>query len=427
VTDSDAILERLMRLHPKKIDLSLGRVVRLLDRLGRPQESVPPVVHVAGTNGKGSTIAFLRAMLEAAGYRVHVYTSPHLVRFNERIRLAGELIAEAELADLLARCEDVNRGEPITYFEITTAAAMKAFAHVPADILLLECGLGGRFDATTVIHRPALTLITPVSIDHQQFLGDTLEEIAGEKAAIQKPGVASVVGPQDPTARRVIEKAAEAAGALLFRFDWEWCVDALENGLHYESKTNVLDLPPPALTGPHQAVNAGMAIACLEKLAGFEVGAEAIAQGLSSVDWPARIQHLAEGRLMALLPAGAELWLDGGHNRAAGESLAAVAEGWRDKPLHLVFGMLKSKSPSDFLSPLAIHVSSLRAIAIPGEDNSLSAGESADAATSVGIDAEVAENMEAALGDIAARESGSFRALICGSLYLAGRVLVANG
>ena len=225
----------------------------------------------------------------------------------------------------------------------------------------------------------------------------------------------------------MIENAAMAAGAPLFRCDTDWRVNTVADGLRYESKTNIFDLPLPALTGPHQAINAGMAIACLEKLAGVEVGEEAIAEGLSSVDWPARIQHLADGRLMALLPAGAELWLDGGHNRAAGEALAAVAEGWRDRPLHLVFGMLKSKNPADFLAPLAAHAGSLRALSIPGEENSLSAGEAADAAASVGIDAATAEDVEAALADIAAQEkNGPFRVLICGSLYLAGHVISIN-
>lgn len=424
---SDAILERLLRLHPKKIDLSLGRVLGLLERLGNPHQQLPPVVHVAGTNGKGSTIAFLRAMLEAAGYRVHVYTSPHLVHFNERIRLAGTLIEEDALSDLLEACEIANQGEQITYFEITTAAAFKAFAETPADIVLLECGLGGRYDATTVIDRPALTAITPVSMDHMQFLGNTLEEIAGEKAAIQKRGVMTIVGPQMPTAARVIDVAATERGASLYRAGTEWHSTQEDDALIFEDAQGCRRFPLPALPGPHQIDNAGLAIAGLSNLDGFKVDDAAISQGLRMVEWPARVQHLATGKLVDLLPPGWELWLDGGHNAAAGETLAAVAEDWSDGGLHLVFGMLNSKEPKDFLRPLVPHAIGLHGVVIPNEEASFSASEATDAGRAVGLSAEPSEGVAAAIETIVTQNTIPGRILICGSLYLAGQVLAENG
>jgi len=423
VAKSDAILERLLRLHPKKIDLSLDRVLHLLVRLGSPHEALPPVVHVAGTNGKGSSIAFMRAMLEAAGYRVHVYTSPHLVRFNERIRLAGELISEAALSALLEECERANQGDAITYFEITTAAAFKAFAETPADIVLLECGLGGRYDATTVVPRPALTAITPVSMDHMQFLGDTLAEIAGEKAAIQKRGVVSVVGDQTDVPLRVIEGEAAARGAPLHRMGVEWTARREAGHLVFGGTRR---FPLPGLPGPHQIANAGLAIACIDKLDGFKIGDDAIAQGLRDVDWPARVQKLTSGPLVDALPEGWELWLDGGHNAAAGETLAAVAADWGSTPLHLVFGMLDSKEPADFLRPLATRIRDLHAVAIPGEDASLSADAAAAAASGLGIAATPQTDVGTAIAAIVETAAAPGRILICGSLYLAGQILADN-
>ena len=424
---SDAVLARLLRLHPKKIDLSLGRILTLLSRLGDPHEKLPPVVHVAGTNGKGSSIAFMRAMLEAAGYAVHVYTSPHLVRFNERIRLAGRLIDEGALFDLLQACERANAGDAITYFEITTAAAFKAFAETPADIVLLECGLGGRYDATTVVDRPALTAITPVSMDHMQFLGNTLAQIAGEKAAIQKPGVVSVIGPQADVAGRVIETEAEARGAKLFRAGREWSAHAETSQLVYASPAGSRKFPLPALSGPHQIGNAGLAIAALEKLSEFKVLDSHIVTGLRMVDWPARIQHLTRGPLVDLLPGGWELWLDGGHNAAAGEMLAAVAADWDAQPLHLVFGMLDSKDPAAFLAPLVTRTSGLQAVVIPEEDASLSADALVRAAASLGLASAEASSVTDAVRRIVIDTHGPARILICGSLYLAGQVLAENG
>ena len=423
---SDRVLERLSALHPKKIDLSLGRVERLLGRLGGPQQRLPPVIHVAGTNGKGSTVATLRACLEAGGWRVHAYTSPHLVRFHERIRLAGKLIEEAALLALLEECERANAGEPITYFEITTAAAFLAFARTPADIVLLETGLGGRLDATNVVRAPAVAAITPISLDHQDFLGDTIATIAAEKAGILKPGRPAAIGPQPQEALRVIEARAGEIGARLCRFGREWHAFPSASGMRYEGRTWRLDLPAPALYGRHQIENAGIAIACLENLEGFALPPQAIAAGLRHIEWPARLQRLARGPLVNALPEGAELWLDGGHNPGCGEVLAEAAAGWRDRPLDLVVGMLKTKDAAGFLAPLAPHARRLYAVTIPGEENPLPAEAIVAAARQVGLPAQSAPSVANAIAEIAA-EGDRPRVLICGSLHLAGRVLAENG
>ena len=422
---AEQVLSRLGRLHPKKIDLSLGRIERLLAALGNPHERLPPVIHVAGTNGKGSTVATARACLEAAGYRVHVYTSPHLVRFNERIRLAGTLIDDAALAGILEECERANAGNEITFFEITNAAAFLAFSRAPADFLVLEVGLGGRLDATNVIDHPAVAAITPVSLDHQAFLGPTVAAIAGEKAGILKPGAPGVIGPQEAAAEAVIEARAAAIGAPLFRWRREWRCDAAADGMRYEGERWKLHLPLPLLPGIHQIANAGIAIACLERLSGAVLRETAIAEGLRHVDWPARLQRLTRGPLVEMMP-GWELWLDGGHNPAAGEALAAMAAGWRDRPLYLVTGMLNTKDAAGFFTPLAPFAQGLRAVTIPGEANPLPASAIAEAARSVGIVAAEAASVEAALRDIAATEKNG-RVLICGSLHFAGVVLRENG
>jgi dihydrofolate synthase/folylpolyglutamate synthase len=428
VQPSDAILARLMTLHPKVIDLSLDRVARLLDRLGRPQDRLPPVVHIAGTNGKGSVAAYMRAALESAGHRVHAYTSPHLVRFHERIRLAGALIAEPALADDLQRCEDANAGEPITYFEITTAAAFLAFAENPADILLLECGLGGRLDATNLVEKPAATVITPVSIDHQQFLGETLPEIAGEKAAIQKPGVPSIVGPQAPEAAAVIEAAAARAGAPLTRYGREFSIAETADGLLYAQGDRRLELPRPKLLGIHQTANAAVAVAALGRLKGFALTAGDLAAGLTNASWPARMQLLTSGPLVDMLPEGWELWLDGGHNAAAGEALAAYgAANWAGRPLWLVCGMMNNKQADAFLQPFARLAAGARCLAIPGEANAFTAAEMTETARRVGLEAVASESVADAVASIAATGSAASRVLICGSLYLAGTVLSENG
>jgi dihydrofolate synthase/folylpolyglutamate synthase len=422
---SDRVLERLMRLHPKRIDLSLGRIERLLAALGNPQDGLPPVVHVAGTNGKGSVVAILRACLEADGRRVHAYTSPHLVRFHERIRLAGRLIEEEALVALLEECERANGETPITFFEITTAAAFLAFARMPADVVLLETGLGGRLDATNVVRRPAATAITPISLDHQAFLGNTIAAIAGEKAGILKRGAPAVLARQPPEAEAVLEQRALSIGAPLSRWEREWrCVPA-DGGMRYESGRWYLDLPRPSLVGAHQIVNAGTALACLEQLAEVPVAAEAIAQGLRQIEWPARLQRLVRGPLVDMMP-GWELWLDGGHNPGCGEVLAEMASDWRDRPLFLVTGMLNTKDAAGFLRPLASRARGLRAVTIPGEENALAAGAIAAAAGEAGIAARTAPSLTAALAEIAG-ESEKGRVLICGSLHLAGVVLADNG
>jgi dihydrofolate synthase / folylpolyglutamate synthase len=423
---SDRMLERLSRLHPKLIDLSLGRVESLLAALGNPQDELPPVVHVAGTKGKGSTVAAMRACLEAAGYRVHAYISPHLVHFHERIRLAGRLIEEDALIALLEECEDANADEPITFFEITTAAAFLAFARTPADVVLLETGLGGRLDATNVVRRPAVTAITPVSLDHQAFLGDTIRAISGEKAGILKPSVTAVISPQPSEASTVIKARAAAVGAPLYSWQHEWRCDASGTGMRYEGERWEFDLPLPSLIGAHQIVNAGTAIACLERLASFSVTREAIAYGLRHIDWPARLQLLHHGPLIDAVPADWEVWLDGGHNPLAGEVLGDVAAGWHDRPLYLVVGMMNTKDAAGFIAPLAKHARALWAVTIPGEKNALPAEAIAAAAGSVGLPAQTADSVLVAIRDIPMHE-GNGRVLICGSLYFAGKVLAENG
>jgi dihydrofolate synthase/folylpolyglutamate synthase len=421
---AELVLTRLGRLHPKKIDLSLGRIERLLAALGNPHDKLPPVIHVAGTKGKGSTVAILRACLEAAGYRAHVYISPHLVRFNERIRLAGTLIDDATLAAVLDECERVNDGAEITFFEVTTAAAFLAFARVPADIVLLEVGLGGRLDTTNVVRHPAVTAITPVSLDHQAFLGDTIAAIAGEKAGILKPGAPGVIAPQPDEAETVIEARAASVGAPLYRAGREWRCARIGDAMRYEGKSWRLDLPLPSLLGAHQVLNAGTASACLESLGGFALTPTAIAEGLRDIDWPARLQLLRHGPLVEMMP-GWELWLDGGHNPAAGEVLGAVAADWQDRPLHLLVGMLNTKDAAGFLAPIARFAQSLHGITIPGEENALPAAAIVDAARSVRLAAHAAGSIEIALRDIAG-DGNRGRILICGSLHFAGVILREN-
>jgi len=424
----DEALARVQRLHPRVIDLSLGRIERLLAALGNPERALPPVLHVAGTNGKGSALAFLRAMLEAAGYAVHVYTSPHLVRFNERIVLAGGEIGDAALLALLDECEAANGGAAITFFEITTAAAYLAFARAPADMLLLETGLGGRLDATNVIDAPALTAITPVSRDHQGFLGDDLKGIAAEKAGILKPGVTGVVSRQPAPAMAAIVERAAAIGAPLHREGRDWRVEAADGGLRFSGRGGALALPRPALEGAHQIANAGMALACLDALPGLTVDAAAKARGIAGARWPGRLQRLSAGPLAQALPAGWSLWLDGGHNPDAARVLAdwaAEQAAADDRPLHLVFAMLDTKDPEAFLAALAPHTASLRALAPAGEHAYIPAERLAAIGRKLGLDAAAARDLPGALEDLA-RLGGRARVLICGSLYLAGEVLARN-
>lgn len=425
----DIILERLKGLHPRVIDLSLDRVHRLLAALGSPEKALPPVIHVAGTNGKGSTLAFLRAILEAAGLRVHVYTSPHLVAFNERIRLAGAIISDAALLSLLEECERANKGAPITFFEVTTCAAFLAFAHTPADILLLETGLGGRLDATNVLAKPALTVLTPIAMDHQAYLGDTLAAIAGEKAGILKPGVDCVLAAQAPEANAVIAARAKGLGAALWQESQAWSVQADTDGFLFTGKSGVpISLPPPALFGRHQIHNAGLAIAAAERLEGFSLSSANFAQGMRSVQWPARLQRLTRGPLVNALPPDWELWLDGGHNPAAGAMLSSVAAGWQDRPLYLIFGMLGTKDAQGFLRPLASQAQTLCAVPISGETAALSAEDAALAARAEGLRQAVAcADPLTAISHLIKTAPKPGRILICGSLYLAGHILRDNG
>ncbi|KHA50671.1 bifunctional folylpolyglutamate synthase/dihydrofolate synthase [Sulfitobacter geojensis] len=420
--NSDVILERMMALHPKVMDLTLDRMFRLLEALGNPQEKLPPVIHLAGTNGKGSTQAMIRAGLEAAGKTVHAYTSPHLARFHERIRLAGQIIDEDALTAVLDECYAANDGKMITYFEITTAAALHAFARTPADFTLLEVGLGGRLDATNVTDKVALSVITPVSLDHQQYLGETLAEIAGEKAGIIKRGVPCVVGPQDEAGLDVIEAVAARKGAPLLAYGQHWHVGVEAGRMVYQDERGLLDLPMPNLLGAHQVQNAGAALAALRH---FGIDAAACEAAVTQAYWPARMQRMKTGPLVEIA-GDAELWLDGGHNAAAGHALAAVLAQGGARPTHLICGMLNTKDVTGYMRPLAQHVQTLHAVSIPGEAATLSAEETANAARAVGIEAIEAENVTSALREIVASDPQA-RVLICGSLYLAGAVLRQNG
>ena len=410
-----------MSLHPKIIDLTLDRMTRLLGALGSPENAIPPVIHIAGTNGKGSTGAMIRAGLEAAGEKVHAYTSPHLARFHERIRLAGELIDEQLLADTLAECERVNGGVPITYFEITTCAAFLAFSRAKADHTILEVGLGGRLDATNVIDQPEMTIITPVSVDHQQYLGETLAEIATEKAGILKRNTFCVVGPQPDPALEVIEAKAARVGAKLKVHGQHWQVWEENGRLIFQDEHGLLDLPKPVLLGEHQMQNASMAIAALRLMNKAE---EECAGAMTNARWPARMQRLRTGSLTDAAP-NAELWLDGGHNEAAGRAISKLLLELPQKPTHLVVGMLNTKDVSGYLAHFLKGTATLQAVSIPGEAATLSAAETAKAAGDLGFDASEADNVLSAVKKIVRKDSAA-RILICGSLYLAGNILRDN-
>ncbi|MDA8584778.1 bifunctional folylpolyglutamate synthase/dihydrofolate synthase [Rhodobacteraceae bacterium] len=421
-TSSDAVLERMMRLHPKVIDLTLDRMGRCLNSVGNPHLQLPPVIHLAGTNGKGSTQAMIRAGLETDGQRAHAYTSPHLARFHERIRVAGKLISEANLTALLDKVYAANGGETITYFEITTVAAFLAFKETHADWTLLEVGLGGRHDATNVIPDPKLTVITTVDLDHQQFLGNTVAEIAYQKAGIIKRGVPVVVGPQHDEGLAVIEEVAAKLSAPVIAHGQHWHAWEERGRMIFQDETGLLDLPLPNLRGPHQIGNAGMAIAALRHL-GF--ADEACQGAVTQAFWPARMQRLQSGPLTDSA-LKAELWLDGGHNPAAAKALVATFSKMPKRPTYLICGMLSTKDVTGYLAPLANIAESLHAVAIPGETATLSAEDTAEAAKSVGLPAHIAASVQDALNDITTKDPTA-RVLICGSLYLAGTVLRENG
>ncbi len=434
---SDAVLARFERLHPNLIDLGLERILRLLDALGRPQDAVPPVIHIAGTNGKGSVLALFKAILEADGQSAHCYTSPHLVRFHERIAPNGQPIDEADLIRVLEDCEAANGGEPITFFEITTAAAFLAFSRRPADVTLLEVGLGGRYDATNVIDRPALTVITPVDYDHQNFLGDTIEAIAGEKAGILKSGVFGVIGPQRDAARAVIEEAADRTGAPLVIRGQDYTIHEENGRMVYQDAHGLLDLPLPRLPGRHQIENAGIVIAGLRTLDWLGVSDAAIAQGLETVSWPGRLQRLVSGPFIEAFRAASadgadrgEVWLDGGHNphgaRAVAHTMADLDERL-SRPLYLIVGMMIHKDAGAFFEAFSGLARHAVVIPIPGEANCQDPEDLARAAEGAGLAASTAESLTDAVQRVLqmAREDGDPvpRLLIAGSLYLAGTVL----
>jgi dihydrofolate synthase / folylpolyglutamate synthase len=457
MTPIDSIVTRLTALHPKRIDLSLRRIERLLAALDHPERKLPPVIHVAGTNGKGSTIAFLRAILEAAGECVHAYTSPHLVRFNERFRLAappksdvsdfghskmpnsgkpefgceGKLVSDAELAAVLEECERANAGEPITVFEITTAAALLLFARHPADVLLLEVGLGGRLDATNVIERPLASVITPISIDHIDFLGSNLGAIAAEKAGILKRGVPAIVAAQPREALAAIERQAAKLGAPLKIAGEDWSATEERGRLVYQDDGGLIDLPAPRLYGRHQFENAGLAIAALRVIPHFKIAPAAYEAGMVKADWPARLHRLGPGPLTELAPAGSEVWLDGGHNPDGGRAVAAALADLEERvsrPLVLIVGMLASKDCAGFLGNFTGLARRLIAVPVAASENGLPAEALAEAARTIGLPAMSRDNLAEAFE--AARKldlEPPPRILITGSLYLAGEVLRANG
>jgi dihydrofolate synthase/folylpolyglutamate synthase len=431
----DELIERLSTLHPERIDLDLARMHRLLERLDHPERRLPPVIHVAGTNGKGSTIAYLRAILQAARLRVHVYTSPSLVRINECFRLGkvggGTLVDDDELRGALEHCEQANAGAPITIFEIETAAAFWLFAQHPADVVLLEVGLGGRLDATNVIDAPLATVIAPVSMDHTEFLGDTLMTIAGEKAGIIKRRAPVICAEQTPVALAVIGQQARRMHAPMHAAGEDWHVNVERGRLVYQDDRGLMDLAAPKLFGRHQFDNAGLAIATLRAQSTFKIEPAAFEAGIVNAEWPARMQRLASGALVAQAPQGCEIWLDGGHNAEGGRVIAAALGDLEERvsrPLVVIVGMMGNKDARGFLANFAGLTRHIIAVPIPDRDNAMPPDRLADATRALGMRVESAGSVDAALRSLTrlAYEVPP-RILITGSLYLAGHVLSANG
>jgi dihydrofolate synthase/folylpolyglutamate synthase len=431
----DALIARLSALQSGRIELGLERMHRLLAQLDHPERKLPPVIHVAGTNGKGSTIAYLRAMLEAAGLRVHVFTSPWLVRINESYRLGkvggGRLVEDDELRAVLEQCEQVNAGAPITFFEIKTIAAFCLFAQHPADVVLLEVGLGGRLDSTNVVEQPAACVLTPVSMDHMDFLGNSLVSIAAEKAAIIKRGVPVVCAEQEPDAMAVIEQQAKRMRAPLFASGEGWHVNVERGRLVYQDDRGLLDLPAPKLFGRHQFGNAGLAIATLRTIGDIKLTTKAFEAGIVGAEWPARMQRLTSGALAAFGPDGCELWLDGGHNAEGGRVVAAALADLEERvsrPLVLIVGMMANKDAVAFLGNFAGLTRHIIVVPIPDQPNAMAPTNLAEAARTLGMRVEIADGVEAALANVArlAYEVPP-RILLTGSLYLAGHVLGING
>lgn len=429
LSKSNRLLERLKTLHPRSIDLSLGRIERLLAALGNPQDRLPPVIHVAGTNGKGSTLAFVRTIAESLGKGVHIYTSPHLVDFHERIILAGPHgaapVSEDVLVDCLARAEDANGGELITLFEITTVAAFLSFAEAPADFLLLETGLGGRLDATNTVNKPLLTIITTIAIDHVSFLGETLTEIAGEKAGILKAGVPCIVARQEAEALDAISRRAAEIGAPLHVAGRDFDTYEQQGRLVFQTASLLLDLPLPRLAGRHQIDNAGTAIAAASVVFGEKLTQASLEEGIVKARWPARLERLDIGGLHAYVADGTEIWLDGGHNEAAGRAVAntlAELDERVPRPVHIVWGMMETKDAARFIAPFKGLVERVYTVPIPSEPNAFAAEPLAEIARAEGFDAAAVQSVPEALLR-SASGSAPARVLICGSLYLAGHVL----
>jgi dihydrofolate synthase/folylpolyglutamate synthase len=429
------LVARLTTLHPRSIDLGLDRMHRLLARLDHPEQNIPPVIHVAGTNGKGSTVAYLRAILEAAGLRVHTFTSPYLVRLNESYRLGrwggGVLIGDDALRAALLECEQANAGEPATLFEIKTAAAFLLFARHQADVTLLEVGLGGRLDSTNVIEAPLATVLAPISMDHMEFLGGTLASIAGEKAGILKRGVPVISAEQPVEAMAVIEARAKAMRAPLFAANEGWHISVEHGRLVYQDDRGLMDLAAPRLFGRHQFHNAGLAIATLRAVETFRISNAAFEAGIVNAEWPARMQRLSSGSLVDLGPQACEIWLDGGHNAEGGRVVAAALGDLEERvsrPLVLIVGMMANKDAGAFLANFAGLTRHIIAVPIPGENKAMPPERLADAARALGMRVEIAGGFEAALRGVARLAYDvPPRILITGSLYLAGAVLGANG
>ncbi len=445
--ESQDLLDRFLEMHPKRIDLTLDRIQRLLKALGHPERQLPPTLHVAGTNGKGSVLAYLAAFFSKGGLSVHRYISPHLCHFHERIELNGTAISEAALVAIFKQCEAANQSAPITFFEITTAAAFLAFSQHKADILLLETGLGGRLDATNVLDETLVSCLTPISYDHQQFLGETLTEIATEKAAIIKENCPVVVSRQPPEAMAVIEAQAAAKNAPLWRQDQEWSVRTQAGQLIFETPNIRRILPSPALFGPHQFDNAGCALACIEaihhhaaqrspekafpEVSALRENGPVLMEGLQNTVWPGRLQRLEKAHPLQRVPEGWEIWLDGGHNPAAGKILSETAcHKWKKRPLHLIIGMMAHKDIIGFLEPFQEFAQkqtlTITAVPIPDEHKAVAPGDLKQAAEDLGFSATMADTVPLALqalGDGPYGAAAKGRVLICGSLYLVGAVL----
>lgn len=427
---SDALINKLSEIHPKGFDLSLDRISLLLEKLDRPQDKLPPVIHVAGTNGKGSTLAFTRAILEAQGYKVHVCTSPHLVNWHERYRLAGALVSDDVLADAIQRVADANDNQPITVFELLSAVMFVLFSEHEADFALVEVGLGGRFDATNVIDNPLVCAIAPVALDHQTFLGDTVSAIAFEKAGIIKRRVPVVVGMQQDEARETIEEVARknAAPTQIAGQDFDFYRDA--TGFVFQDEEGLMDLPLPKLAGEHQLANAALSIAAI-KSANIEVSPEAYAKGMLSVSWPGRLEKLPSGKITNQLSDHSGIWIDGGHNPSAGEAIAAELrrqDGMASHKTLLVCGMINTKEPFGYFKPFEALGAEVFAIPVAMSEASIAPETLAEVARSAGLTTQCFASLQAAISEVAARlkQTPDMRILFCGSLYMVGEVLELN-